>query len=135
MRGATLSPSPQHQTCAYPDVRSRACTHAHAQVFKNPDILFEEVLQHIDTPLEMYVYNTETDTVRTVVILPTHNWGGEGSLGASVGHGYLHRLPLECLETPGRNQDINLGVPPAEKPAGEDKAQAAAPPPPPEDEG
>eukprot|EP00968_Pinguiococcus_pyrenoidosus_P025017 scaffold5340_cov257-Pinguiococcus_pyrenoidosus.AAC.5 len=66
-------------------------------------------LTALDSPQqEMYVYNTETDAVRTIVILPTNNWGGDGTLGASVGHGYLHRLPERCLHTPGRNQEMKL---------------------------
>ena len=34
--------------------------------------------------------------VRVAVVLPTNVWGGEGCLGAEVGHGYLHRLPQAC---------------------------------------
>ena len=82
------------------------------KVFKNPDVLFEEVTRNIDCPIELYVYNTETDAVRTVVILPTFNWGGDGCLGASVGHGYLHRLPAKCLNTPGSSQEIGVASAP-----------------------
>ena len=31
--------------------------------------------------------------------MPTDQWGGEGILGASVAHGYLHRIPSECCQT------------------------------------
>ncbi|CAM9742630.1 unnamed protein product [Ectocarpus sp. 12 AP-2014] len=66
------------------------------RVFKDPDILFEEVTAHLDQPMSFYVYNTKTDEVRVAVVLPTNVWGGEGCLGAEVGHGYLHRLPQSC---------------------------------------
>lgn len=34
------------------------------RVFKNPQILHEEVTSHLDQPMEFYVYNTKTDEVR-----------------------------------------------------------------------
>lgn len=33
------------------------------RVFKDPDILFEEVTAHLDQPMSFYVYNTKTDEV------------------------------------------------------------------------
>lgn len=33
------------------------------RVFKDPDILFEEVTAHLDQPMSFYVYNTQTDEV------------------------------------------------------------------------
>lgn len=33
------------------------------RVFKNPDILLEEVTAHLDQPMSFYVYNTKTDEV------------------------------------------------------------------------
>lgn len=66
------------------------------RVFKDPNILLEEVTAHLDQPMAFYVYNTKTDEVRVAVVLPTNAWGGEGCLGAEVGHGYLHRLPQSC---------------------------------------
>ncbi|EGB04761.1 hypothetical protein AURANDRAFT_6242, partial [Aureococcus anophagefferens] len=56
-------------------------------------VLNDECTLHLDKPVEFYVYNTETDEVRVVVLLPTYSWGGGGCLGAAVAHGYLHRLP------------------------------------------
>jgi hypothetical protein len=50
----------------------------------------------------VYVYNSESDEIRTVIILPTEEWGGEGILGASVAFGYLHKLPRQCGHTIGR---------------------------------
>ncbi len=41
--------------------------------------------------------------VRVIVVLPSRNWGGEGCLGAEVGHGYLHTLPERCRKTTGRS--------------------------------
>jgi len=45
---------------------------------REKDDLFQLVQRHIGTPLELYVYNTDLDTVRDVMIIPSNNWGGEG---------------------------------------------------------
>lgn len=70
-------------------------------VFKNSEILYEFLSANIDKPTEIYVYNSDTDEVRLTVLMPTSDWGGEGILGASVAHGYLHSLPAKCCETIG----------------------------------
>lgn len=52
----------------------------------------------------LWVYNSEFDVVREVELIPTRGWGGEGALGAELGFGALHRLPLglgEEVEGPG----------------------------------
>ncbi len=53
------------------------------------------------------MYNTDTDEVRVVVIMPSAEWGGAGAgiLGAGVAHGYLHGLPSTCCETTGMSQE------------------------------
>ena len=57
--------------------------------------------QHVDKVVELYVYNTNSDVVRVVTLMPTTSWGGQGLLGAEVGTGYLHRLPRQCRGTLG----------------------------------
>ena len=64
-------------------------------------MLFEELKNSLDHPLEVYVYNAVSDEVRKVVILPTEEWGGEGILRASVALSSLHQLP-KCCATIGR---------------------------------
>ena len=54
-----------------------------------------------ESVVEIYVYNTESDVVRVVTLLPTLKWGGRGLLGAEIGRGYLHRLPKSCRDTLG----------------------------------
>lgn len=49
-----------------------------SQVFKDAEVLSLELRENEDRPVEFYVYNSETDEVRVVVLLPTLNWGGEG---------------------------------------------------------
>ena len=44
-------------------------------------------------PLKLYVYNSNMNSCREVVITPNNAWGGDGSLGCSLGYGYLHRIP------------------------------------------
>lgn len=41
------------------------------KAFTDPDVLHQELVANIDRPVEFYVYNTDTDEVRTAVIMPT----------------------------------------------------------------
>jgi hypothetical protein len=56
--------------------------------------LFTLIETHEGKPLKLYVYNCDEDSCREVVITPNSKWGGEGSLGAGIGFGYLHRIPI-----------------------------------------
>ena len=54
--------------------------------------------------LILWVYNSEFDVVREVELVPRRGWGGEGALGAVLGFGALHRLPVglgEEVQAPG----------------------------------
>jgi len=73
------------------------------QNFSDVSILAEVLEDHIDQIVEIYVYNSETDVVRVVTLMPTVSWGGIGLLGAEVGTGYLHRLPASCRSTIGKS--------------------------------
>jgi hypothetical protein len=60
--------------------------------------------ENVDRVIELYVYNSSTDVVRVVTLLPSYEWnknGGKGLLGAEVGTGYLHRLPYKSRSTSG----------------------------------
>jgi hypothetical protein len=62
------------------------------------------VEDHLNRTLVLWVYNSEFDVVREVELVPTRGWGGEGALGAELGYGALHRLPVglgEEVEGPG----------------------------------
>mmetsp|Transcript_4916 Transcript_4916/g.6749 ORF Transcript_4916/g.6749 Transcript_4916/m.6749 type:complete len:357 (+) Transcript_4916:137-1207(+) len=74
--------------------------------FKDLDLLNQELHRHLAKPLEVYVYNASSDVVRRVKVIANHHWGGEGCFGASVGSGYLHRLPESCRGTVGKSEDI-----------------------------
>uniref|UniRef100_A0A8B9X045 Golgi reassembly stacking protein 2 n=1 Tax=Bos mutus grunniens TaxID=30521 RepID=A0A8B9X045_BOSMU len=60
--------------------------------------LFSLIETHEAKPLKLYVYNTDTDNCREVIITPNSAWGGEGSLGCGIGYGYLHRIPTRPFE-------------------------------------
>ncbi|XP_038645411.1 Golgi reassembly-stacking protein 2 isoform X1 [Scyliorhinus canicula] len=62
-------------------------------VMNESEDLFSLIETHEGKPLKLYVYNTDTDNCREVVITPNTTWGGEGSLGCGIGYGYLHRIP------------------------------------------
>ncbi|EQC42479.1 hypothetical protein SDRG_00212 [Saprolegnia diclina VS20] len=77
----------------------------HERVFRDPEDLYDEILDSLDKPLQCYVYSARTDQVRLVTIVPNDRWGGEGFgfLGAEVGHGYLHRLPASVRHSNGES--------------------------------
>ncbi|KAG5175861.1 GRASP55/65 PDZ-like domain-containing protein [Tribonema minus] len=99
------------------------------RVFKDTDALHDELMRHLEQTMEIYVYSTETDQVRVVVVLPTLEWGGEGCLGAEMAHGYLHRLPAQCRTTTGVSVGPGISMPTASYPyipSGHELADAAA---------
>jgi len=69
--------------------------------FEDTSSLSDTLHRNIDKVCEIYVYNTDSDVVRVVALMPTWSWGGGGLLGAEVGTGYLHRLPLSARKTSG----------------------------------
>ncbi|KNC79901.1 hypothetical protein SARC_07720 [Sphaeroforma arctica JP610] len=46
-------------------------------------------------PVNLYVYDISTDSCREVTVTPDTDWGGDGSLGCSMGYGLLHRYASE----------------------------------------
>ncbi|KAI7807538.1 Golgi reassembly-stacking protein 2 [Triplophysa rosa] len=67
-------------------------------VMNESEDLFSLIETHESKGLKLYVYNTDTDNCREVVITPNTAWGGEGSLGCGIGYGYLHRIPTRPFE-------------------------------------
>ncbi|KAK0144700.1 Golgi reassembly-stacking protein 2 [Merluccius polli] len=67
-------------------------------VMNESEDLFSLIETHEGKGLKLYVYNTDTDNCREVVITPNGAWGGEGSLGCGIGYGYLHRIPTRPFE-------------------------------------
>uniref|UniRef100_A0A4W5QXM7 Golgi reassembly stacking protein 2 n=1 Tax=Hucho hucho TaxID=62062 RepID=A0A4W5QXM7_9TELE len=67
-------------------------------VMNESEDLFSLIETHEGKGLKLYVYNTDTDNCRDVVIIPHFEWGGEGSLGCGIGYGYLHRIPTHTFE-------------------------------------
>ncbi|CAG8496356.1 5610_t:CDS:2 [Ambispora gerdemannii] len=64
----------------------------HATLHSEDDF-YEIVESYIGHPIRLYVYNSDFDACREVIITPNNAWGGEGVLGCGVGYGYLHRIP------------------------------------------
>lgn len=40
---------------------------------------------HVDRPLRLFVYNSDLDNLREVILYPTRQWGGEGLIGCGIG--------------------------------------------------
>ncbi|CAG9534779.1 unnamed protein product [Cercopithifilaria johnstoni] len=62
-------------------------------VLNQADDLIAHLQANEGKPIKLYVYNTESDSVREVSLTPNSAWGGEGCLGCDIGYGYLHRIP------------------------------------------
>lgn len=81
------------------------------------DDLFSLIESHDGKQLKLYVYNSETDSSREVIITPNSAWGGEGSLGCGIGYGYLHRIPVQeggpVPKLPSTNSLQSVAVAPA----------------------
>ncbi|RMZ80918.1 hypothetical protein DV737_g2746, partial [Chaetothyriales sp. CBS 132003] len=68
--------------------------------------LGELVEDHLNRTLVLWVYNSEFDVVRELELVPRRGWGGDGALGAVLGYGALHRLPVgigEEVQAPGEH--------------------------------
>lgn len=70
---------------------------ADTSVIQSED-LFSLIQSGEGKQLKLYVYNTDTDNCREVVLTPDCEWGGEGSLGCRIGYGYLHRIPTRPIK-------------------------------------
>ncbi|XP_061696494.1 Golgi reassembly-stacking protein 2-like [Syngnathoides biaculeatus] len=84
-------------------------------VMNESEDLFSLIESHEGKGLKLYVYNTDTDNCREVVITPNGAWGGEGSLGCGIGYGYLHRIPTRPFE---EGKKICFPGPPSGEPLG-----------------
>mmetsp|Transcript_1278 Transcript_1278/g.2806 ORF Transcript_1278/g.2806 Transcript_1278/m.2806 type:complete len:455 (+) Transcript_1278:91-1455(+) len=62
-------------------------------MFRDMDELSEVVTWSIDKEVSLFVYNSNTETIREAKLKPRLNWGGEGVLGADIRTGLLHRIP------------------------------------------
>ncbi|KAJ1341800.1 hypothetical protein BSLG_003619 [Batrachochytrium salamandrivorans] len=78
---------------------------------EDKDEFYTLVKKHSGIPLQLYVYNSELDTIREVLIVPNTEWKGEGLLGCDVGYGRLHRISRGKLHSssPGSNGQDHTG--------------------------
>ena len=59
-------------------------------------LLREQKKQHVD----LYVYNTVSDEVRLVQLVPNAAWGGGGAVGCELAYGYWHRISFKAKNAP-----------------------------------
>lgn len=96
--------SPAHQAGLLP--HSDYILGSPSGTLRGESALGELVEDHLNRSLTLWVYNSEFDVVREVELIPRRGWGGEGALGAVLGYGALHRLPVglgEEVQAPGEN--------------------------------
>ncbi|WFD06667.1 hypothetical protein MVES1_002021 [Malassezia vespertilionis] len=83
------------------------------------------VEHHANQHLALYVYNTDYDHTREVVIVPNRDWGGEGLLGCGIGSGLLHRIP-KPQRTFEDSEEFAAAPPLVYEPRGQPRAQISA---------
>jgi hypothetical protein len=66
-------------------------------IIRHVDDLSQILQDNDESVLTLNVYNSETESIREVEIIPNRNWGGEGLLGCGIGTGVLHRIPMGRL--------------------------------------
>jgi len=119
-------------------------------IFREVDELVELVSRNINKEVMMYVYNSDMDEIREVIITPNVVWGGEGCLGCEIGTGLLHRIPTRIknaavtnrrvsaksernipvsTEAPAKRSSIPPPAPPAPAPQASSAAEKSIPPP------
>jgi len=74
-------------------------------VFHDIDELVEVVTSGINQKMQVYVYNSDSESVREVILVPNNDWGGDGCIGCDIGTGLLHRIPAP-RRPPGTNPNV-----------------------------
>jgi len=55
--------------------------------------LVESVDSSINQRMQIHVYNSDSETIREVTLVPNNDWGGEGCIGCDIRAGLFHRIP------------------------------------------
>lgn len=63
---------------------------------------------NVEKPVELIVYNTDTQSIREITITPTDNWGGDGLIGWELFMGIKFEIPPE-YEVEGKEQPHMFG--------------------------
>lgn len=108
----------QHSPAALAGLRSHTDYIIGADTLLNDaEDLFTLIETNEGKPLKLYVYNSESDMTREITLTPNTGWGGEGSLGAGIGYGYLHRIPIRTTSgPPATKPNVPTGSNTGEKP-------------------
>jgi hypothetical protein len=80
-------------------------------VFHDIDELVEVVSASINQRMQVYVYNTDAESVREVTLVPNTEWGGDGCIGCDIGTGLLHRIPAPRRMPGGMSPMSPVAVP------------------------
>lgn len=97
---------------------------------------FQLIEHYTNRHIALYVYNSDYDHTREVVIVPNRHWGGEGLLGCGIGYGLLRtcsttntdRIPKPAQQQYEDNTDATTWDP-AASPAPTAQAPRLAQPP------
>mmetsp|Transcript_2575 Transcript_2575/g.5972 ORF Transcript_2575/g.5972 Transcript_2575/m.5972 type:complete len:373 (+) Transcript_2575:52-1170(+) len=62
-------------------------------VFRDLEDLVDAVSGCVDQRVQVQVYNSDSEAIREVTLVPNRAWGGEGLIGCDIGTGMLHKIP------------------------------------------
>lgn len=82
-------------------------------VIASPDILlrsedefYQLITQNTRRQVKLIIFNSRTNQLREIEIIPDFEWGGEGCLGCDVGSGMVHWIPKSVKQTPENNSNM-----------------------------
>lgn len=84
-------------------------------MFRNMEELIEILCVSQGREIRINVYNSDSEGIREVTLVPRTGWGGEGSIGADIRTGLLHRIPAPRRQF-GFVHPVQNVVPPASVP-------------------
>jgi hypothetical protein len=68
-------------------------------VIRSESDFYELITQNMKKPVKMIVFNSESESIRQIEIVPDFEWGGEGCVGCDIGTGMLHWIPVDDLKS------------------------------------
>ncbi len=98
------------------------------EVFADLDEFESFVKSHNRISVELLVYNSDTESIRTVLLQPNRHWGGQGYIGGDIGVGTMHAVPMrrELVRKPKTPEPVAPVAKSESAVAGQNGAPAAA---------
>lgn len=80
-------------------------------IFHDIDELAEHVQANLNQKMSVYTYNSDSEAVREICLVPNNDWGGDGCIGCDIGTGLLHRIPTARRVPGGPSAGVAVTAP------------------------